>query len=447
MKKPTHSSINILILILATMFFSIGAFEKTESILMYCIMLGLLSISIILGQKRKLLNANNLFLAYYAYIMAIGPIVLLYNGVHLQYNYFVVVLGGLLAFAWGNFFGNTGRKIKKKKSIRITLRINIGKIYALRVLWGISVLTGLLYAYKNRSYLFSGDVQNGRVDAMAGNGMLIYLAQISIVIIPMLYELYYDSRHTEGLYTKKVSSFIEVWGMTIISFFVLILQGYRSNALTLGICLAFMIINKKKVGNVQLIILGGLGIAIVEILGMARNQMSSSTSFLTSSMWLSLLATVVVHCHNLNYVFLTFPSKTRFQYGYTYLIDFIMLKPGPDLDFTLWLKEQVGIAFAGGGRTPSILGEHYINFGFPFIFIGMFLMGIVGNTISDNYEKKGNFISVYLVWQFAHTASGGISNVILPIFINLIVYSFVNLFSSPSPRKVMRHSIEDCYKV
>ena len=40
------------------------------------------------------------------------------------------------------------------------------------------------------------------------------------------------------------------------------------------------------------------------------------------------------------------------------------MRPGPDLDFTLWLKDKVNIQFSGGGLTPTIIGEAYINFGF-----------------------------------------------------------------------------------
>lgn len=423
----------ICITIIATIFFIYGAIDKTESIPLYVITFALISLSIVLSQNRKLLNANNLFLAYYAYIMALGPIVLLFNGVHLQYNYFSIVLGGLYAFSLGNLFSNLGFGIQKFHYNFKRIQFNFRRIYVIRGLWFVSIATGLMYAFKNRAYLFAGDVQNGRVDAMAGNGMLIYLAQMSIVVIPMLYEAYYDGKF---IYKKKVSSLVEVIFLTAASFVVLLLQGYRSNALTLGLCLTFMIVYKHNIKSSRLIIFGIVGIALVEILGMARNQMSTSTSFLSSSMLVSMLASLVVHCHNLNYVFLTFPSKTGFQYGYTYLIDFIMLKPGPDPDFTLWLKEQVGVAFAGGGRTPSILGEHYINFGMPFVFIGMFLMGIVGTRISKKYEKTGTFMSMYIMWQFAHTASGGISNVLLPVFINLIVYWFICSFPMFSKRTI-----------
>lgn len=425
-KHKIITTFSWLLLIVTTLFFLLFSYEKTEDVKVYVLTLVALGVCIIYGQNRDFLNANNLFLAYYVYILALGPVILLTQGISLKYNYYTIILGGLLAFTWGALIASFKKKSLKHKQLRIKYHFNISRTHALRGLWALSVTTGLLYVFKNRSLLFSGDVQNGRVSAMAGNGSLIYLSQIAIVVLPMMYEVYYDSRHEYG---KKKSSIIEVFGMAAISFLILIMQGYRSNALTMGLCLAFMIINKKNLSSRKIVIWGFVGIVIVESLGILRNAMSSSTAFLAGPMFASLLGTLVVHCHNLNYVFLTFPSRTPFQYGKTYFMDFLMLRPGPDVDFTLWLKEQVGVAFAGGGRTPSILGEQYINFGLPFVFIGMFLLGIIGVWVSNNFErKKGDFISIYIMWQFAHCASGGISNVILPVFINLVVFTFADMF-------------------
>lgn len=434
-KKITFSW--MLLFVISVLFF-VFAYEKTENVKVYVLTLMALGICVVFGQKRDFLNANNLFLAYYTYTIGIGPIILLTQNILLKYNYYTVILGGLLAFTWGTLIASNKRKNKSTRTLKLKVHFNINRVHALRALWVLSVLSGLLYVYKNRSLLFSGDVQNGRVSAMAGNGALIYLSQIAIVVLPMMYEVYYDSRH---IYHRRRSSLAEVFGMTVISFLVLIMQGYRSNALTMCLCLVFMIVNKKNISSRQIVILGFVGIVIVELLGMMRNAMSSSTAFLANPMFSSLLGTLVVHCHNLNYVFLTFPSRTPFQYGKTYFMDFLMLRPGPDVDFTLWLKEQVGVAFAGGGRTPSILGEQYINFDLPFVFIGMFIMGVLGVLISDNYEKKkGNFISIYIMWQFAHTASGGISNVVIPVFINLVVFIFADMFPQKRRYSVQRLS-------
>ena len=64
----------------------------------------------------------------------------------------------------------------------------------------------------------------------------------------------------------------------------------------------------------------------------------------------------------------------------------------------------------------------------------MFILGVIGVWVSNNYDrKKGDFMSIYIMWQFAHCASGGVTNVLLPVFINLLVFVFANMF--PISRK------------
>lgn len=426
MKITKRSALSLTYLLLVTIFFLYNAWNDTTNVSNYIITLVVIGIIIILSQKKNLLNANNLFLAYYTYVLALGPIFLLAEHLYLNYNYYVYILGGLLCFAWGTLIAsNRKKRIAVQPVDKSPIRFNIQRATVLRILWAISIMAGLLYAFKNRALLFGGDIQNGRVSAMAGNGLLIQLAQMSIVTIPMMYEIYYDGPR---IYQKKYFSSIEMLITASLSFFVLLLQGYRSYAMTVGLCMAIVMIGKRKISNRKVIFYGILGIFLLEGLGLVRNSMSSSTQNMASFV-ASLRASLVVNSSNLGYVLETFPQKTPFQYGYTYIMNYLILKPGPDLDFTLWLKEQVGIAFAGGGRTPSILGESYLNFGTWFIFVSMFLLGLSGVAIS-NYNTKHNhsFWGAYLMWQFAHCASGGLSNIVLQLTLNGIIYSFIKMF-------------------
>lgn len=143
-----------------------------------------------------------------------------------------------------------------------------------------------------------------------------------------------------------------------------------------------------------------------------NNLPNTTMSGGVSSTLTSLFTSLYVGDININYMYNTFPGKVDFQYGYTYLINFLMLLPGPDLDFTLWLKEQVGITFSGGGLTPTIIGEFYINFGEISIFIGLFLLGAFSVYLNRYFKRhKESFLAVFYVWQFAHCVSGGIAKV------------------------------------
>ena len=127
---------------------------------------------------------------------------------------------------------------------------------------------------------------------------------------------------------------------------------------------------------------------------------------------------------NIYYVLRQFPKYTSFQYGYTYLINFIMLAPGSQPDFTIWLKNQIGITFSGGGVTPTLLGEAWLNFGFFGIIMNFFLVGLLCNRLDKWYYKTKNvYFFVLFVWVVTSSVRGGFANSL----INLIIYSIMNL--------------------
>ena len=108
-----------------------------------------------------------------------------------------------------------------------------------------------------------------------------------------------------------------------------------------------------------------------------------------------------------------------------------MLKPGPDLDFTMWLKETLGMSFSGGGVTPTVIGEFYLNFGYIGIYGGMFLLAKVGHWVNLYLVRHSfSFLGVYYLWQFAHCASGGIANITVPVTLYTIIYWGIMLFPS-----------------
>ena len=99
-----------------------------------------------------------------------------------------------------------------------------------------------------------------------------------------------------------------------------------------------------------------------------------------------------------------------------------MLLPGPDKDFTLWLKDVLKLHFDGGGVTPTILGEFYINFGYFGIILGFIIIGIIVNVLEKNYlHKKNIYYPVFLIWCLLSSVRGGFTNT----EINFILYSIV----------------------
>ena len=254
------------------------------------------------------------------------------------------------------------------------------------------------------------------MDAISGSGAILYISQLTILIVPMMYDLYFYGKKNKIRTISKE----ELISLAVLACGTLLFSGFRAPVMSMAICLIVLIIQKNNIKNTHIIYMGALLVILVEILGMTRNMMSGVVN---KGFIATMQTSLIVNAINLKYVFNTFPSRVPFQRGYTYLINLLMLMPGPDQDFTLWLKDQIGISFAGGGVTPTIMGEFYINFGIVGMYIGMFILGATGVYIYRYFKKHSNtFLGVFYVWQFAHCASGGIANVMITVILYTIVY-------------------------
>jgi oligosaccharide repeat unit polymerase len=282
----------------------------------------------------------------------------------------------------------------------------------------ISGIFTVLYLLKSRSIFSSVIFEDARVLAASGNGIIMYGMQLSIIAIPLLYDTYDRANRLNITLVKKSTLII----LTSVASITLLTTGYRNGIMSMFIFLIIMYIDKNNINIKKSILLGLLCFMIVSILGLLRSSLSGYHYNFIDYIVKSLYPGVI----NINYVINTFPNKINYQYGSTYLINFVMLLPGPHQDFTLWLKDAIGIKFSGGGVTPTIIGEFYMNFGTKSIYIGMFLLGILGNILGCYFKRhKGSFLAVLYAWQFAHSASGGIANVIINVIIYAIVYKVI----------------------
>ena len=372
--------------------------------------------------RKEIVCANNLFIAYFLYTVGIGPIFLISNGIEYKYDFFQVILGSLLSFVWGSLlvFSNKSKKIKKTRIKQSIVKISKEDIIFLIYLFSISV--SIYFLFSNRAYLFGSNVNSYRMKAYSGNGKITFISQIQIMLVPMMYDLYIRNKDKIKIKYKAVVMFI-------ISSILLLFFGFRTPLMTMYIWVALLYMKDKNTKMIEIMKIIGVLIIIVSILGYIRNVKSNGVQLNTSFLD-NLKTTFVVNLYNLDYIFNKFPLKVPFQKGYTYLINFIMLRPGPDLDFTLWLKEKLGLSFSGGGVTPTVMGEFYINYGKVGIYTGMFLLGKIGNKLKTFCRKRENFyIGIFYSWEFAHCVSGGIANVILKVILYTIIYKIILFFS------------------
>ena len=414
--------IGILMLLFSTVIYVVVICYKIYSPIAYFIILGLLLLSMFFNQKFNVLSANFLFSLMFIYTVGFGPIILMEQGIQYNYDFFKIILGGFMAYCWGSLFFSD-YKVEYKKEDKSKIVFPFSRVLILRVLYLASLFASIIYLYKNRTLMLNGNMQSGRIEAMAGSGLILYIMQLSIIVVPLLYEYYLFCKKTNF---KAISKY-ELFFVTGLSSIFLLFSGFRAPLVSMYICLIIIYFKNNNKKIISLIPYGILIVLGVEVLGILRNFLSGSTASI--GIIKNLNTSLIVNCINLKYIFNYFPNRIPFQNGYTYLINILMLKPGPDLDFTLWLKDQLNLSFNGGGVTPTILGEFYINFGLISIYIGMFFLGIFGNFITKYFNSHSySFLGAFFIWQYAHCASGGIANVMILTIILTIAYRFVMMF-------------------
>jgi len=117
-------------------------------------------------------------------------------------------------------------------------------------------------------------------------------------------------------------------------------------------------------------------ITIIGLLGYLRLESELVTS-ISMILRLGIWRLFVNNLYVLNLIYDLFPVSEPHMLGMSYLIDIKTLLPGYQPHFGFWLKERLGLEFAGGGVTQTIVGELFINWGWIGIIVGMFTMGIV----------------------------------------------------------------------
>ncbi len=404
----------ILMLLWAISFFFVIIFGElwiTNYIFLYLFM-GILIFSV----SEKWLSSMTLF--YIMYTISIGgsAFFMWKENCSFSYDPFTVILGGLFCSIIGYLFG---LKFLHKTKIRVKLNlkmsgIQIGWTNVLYFSYSLATIACFLYFLKNRTFLLH-NINEGRLSAASGNGFLLYLLKLHIMIIPMMYEEY-----QKGKIHKILFIFLFLFASI-----QLLVTGFRTPLASMLLIIIIINIYNAKINIKKALSLMVLLFFAFLLYGAYRNYAD------ISSIYKMIRNHMFADAQNLNRVFLTFPNKIKYQHGYTYIINLIMLKPGPDMDYTLWVKQALQMSFSGGGVTPTILGEFYMNFGYPFIYIGMLLLGIVMAKI-DNWITKGkiNFWKAYVMLQIASSCSGGIANVYLTPLVFSAYYFFIKPFKN-----------------
>lgn len=370
-------------------------------------------------KDQPIFSCENLFIMLYYAFIALAPAYNVWvNDYKYTYNIFFLFLVCLLLFIIGADLIVGNKKTKKVFKTNFLNLQNIDNKYVVRSATLFLIIGYVfigIFLLKNLDFIMQ-DLENNRVHAMQGSGVIIHLGYI---ILPASWILYYC--HLNYKKNKLIYLYL------ILDIILLLLMGFRARILEL-ILLLIIIRNDYKPFSIKKLILYGISLIILVILlQLARTIMSGGN---LSKIVGSLVSTMGVSSINLNYIFDAFPDRVPFQYGYTYWLGIGMLLPGPDIDATLWLKDVLNLQYAGGGLTPSIIGEFFINFGFVGIFIGMILLGIICRLIDNSAKEKRIHKCIYYVIMLymARIVGSGISTFfILATWFVLVTFIILKL--------------------
>ncbi len=366
--------------------------------------------------KFNVMSVPILFTVFHALFIGLCPIFVAIRRNEFYEEQYNLILISYFLFCITNYLYIKLKKEETKVPSKEPIHTNTLTLMAVGMTI-VGMVSVIIYVSTNFNVLFGGDLEAGRVIATQGNGLITHLSTLGIMGICILFELTLKDKFKKNYFIV----------LLILTMFFNVLSGFRSRLIAI-VVLMILIYNKERKLNIKRILtIGAILLILICTLGILRDRLSGveESSFIST-----LTATLENGSVNLNRVLEHFPEKSNYKYGYTYLINIIMLRPGPDLDFTLWLKEEMNMTFSGGGVTPTLVGEFYINFGYMGAFIGFSLMGIIAAYLDRKYEKldKAYYISV-LVWCFLNTTRGGIANVEISLILYSLVY-FVIMYIS-----------------
>lgn len=356
----------------------------------------------VLNIHNRVVDTLRVFSIFYVVLLAFGPMILYMEGFDYYKKVGNLIIISYLCFAVGYRFLGKG---KFKNPLRkMFLPANNPRVVFVIAFIVFCVAMGAyaIYFARNWRFIFTSDLESGRVTAMKGNGLFLWIGSLVWLAVYMMYEQALIS----GKY-KKVT-YLMFAGAAIFS----LLLGFRS-ALVNPIMVMFFMKNKRREIPIQKMVVLALALfAFVGIYGAIRGGEGSSYD--------SLILEFKVSSVNLNYVMDTFPSETKYQMGATYLMEIQSLIYDDVVGVTMWLKNVLNLKFSGGGVTPTLIGEFYLNWGILGVLFGMTFSGALFKRIDRAYRNPNNsvFLSCLILGYIRPIIRGGFAN----SMINLLVY-------------------------
>lgn len=404
----------------------------------------------IYNKKNKDFFQPEIFLnLYFIVLIGVGPIALyffsteLFNSANYQLVSFIILLG-YLSINLG-YYAASNRKLVSNNKIEFV----ISKIRKQRRSW----------KFKSTGYLFiviglaaavifftrAGDIpifaynkEAARVMALnvGGNGYFLYLMTLSMYGVLLLALYTY-------LYNNKIAS------LFVLTIFVgAVMTGTGSRRYFLWLCLYVFMARHflySFISIKRMTIFTMAGLLFVNLFEMFRNPDSMTTVDLKTTF----LFRFLIYISNLEKVLSAFIRKDSFEYGGTFFMDLLTALPGKQIDYQSWLKKVTELEFEGFGIPPTIMGDFYVNFGYPGIVIGCFLFGFLIKKLYNRLiiQKKTLFdIFLYIVCLEigSKIITSGISAQsvsIVWLFVFIVIYKFCNSIIKAKPPLFFKGSL------
>lgn len=282
--------------------------------------------------------------------------------------------------------------------------------------------------------ILQGDLENSRLEALAGSGVPFYLSMLMMVAFWV------------GLSPKSTLSIYSKFALFILGGGLLMTSGWRNTVFAFAVVGLLAIHYVKPIRTGYIALAGFIAVLGASALGLYRVYSSELTHYttyqkLSDGDFLGAFSAYLesyrdVFGSNLAIVFQVVPDALAFQNGKTLWWNFVSLLPGVEQEpFDFVLKRAAGQGFAGGGLPPTLVGEWYINFSWTGVWLGMFAVGVFVALWHHFLRRTSNYtvvllaiVSIYYVFV---SVRGGVGNVLLTLAWLMISIIVVVWFSTP----------------